>query len=86
MIGSEKELTRRGRLVIFVVLWVVGIPVFIMLYLLLSWVALLILAGAIWASVDYLKKGDFFSAVDRSVTTEGQLLAGFEPRRKRRHR
>lgn len=86
MYGSEKQLTRRARLAIVIALWIVGIPAFIALFLLLSWVSLIILVAAIWATFDYLKKGDFFGAVDRMFTAEAHGVDGLASNRKRRRR
>ena len=86
MYGSEKPPSRRARLAIVVGLWIVGIPVFIALFLLLEWISLIILVGAIWATFDYLKKGDFFGAVDRMFTAEAHGVDGLASNRKRRRR
>lgn len=72
--GSEKPITRRTRVVIVAVLWlIVGIPLLIGLWLGLSWWSLLLVVPAVWATWDYIKRGDQFGAVDRA-TREGKFL------------
>ena len=65
--GSEKPTTRRTRIAIMAAVWlVVGIPLIIGGWLLMSWWTLLPLAVLAWASVDYIRKGgsgiDHYSA------------------------
>ena len=71
--GSEKDITKRGRIVIVVVLWVVGIPLFIGLWLLSWWVALIGIALALWGTRDYVKKGGLFEQVDAAFKAEQNI-------------
>ena len=73
MYGTEKPLSKRGRLIIVVLVWMVGIPLFIGLFLVMSWVAVILFVGAVWATWDYLKKGDFFGPIDRSFRAESRI-------------
>lgn len=67
--GTEKPLTKRGRVFVFSGVWViVGIPVFIALWFWMGWWFLLLLIPAAWATWDYLKTGDFFSQVDHAIS------------------
>ncbi|MDJ0923201.1 MAG: hypothetical protein QNJ77_01460 [Acidimicrobiia bacterium] len=67
--GTEKPISPRTRLILVVVLWiVVGIPVFVALWLWAGWWSLLLLAAAVWATWDYMKTGDMFSQVDHSIS------------------
>jgi hypothetical protein len=86
MYGSEKPLSKRGRLTIVVLLWVVGIPLFIGLFVLMGWVAVILFVAAVWATFDYLNKGDFFGAVDRMFTAESRVVDGLASEDKRRRR
>jgi hypothetical protein len=67
--GSEKPITKRTRKVIVLVLWlIIGLPVFVGLSFVMGWWVLLFLAVAVWATVDYVKRGDMYSAVDHAVS------------------
>lgn len=67
--GTEKPLSKRGRIIAIVVFWlVVGIPVLVLLWMGNIWLALAALPFAIWASWDYLKRGDMFSQIDHAVS------------------
>ena len=67
--GTEKPITKRTRVAIIAVLWViVGIPVVVALWFWTGWWSLLLLALAVWATWDYIKSGDMFSQVDHSIS------------------
>ena len=67
--GTEKPLTKRGRIIATVVFWlVVGIPVLVLFGVWSIWLALVALPFGVWATWDYLRKGDMFSQVDHSVS------------------
>ena len=67
--GTEKPLSKRGRIIAIVVFWlVVGIPVLVLLWMGNIWLALAALPLGIWATLDYLRKGDMFSQVDHSIS------------------
>ena len=67
--GTEKPISPRTRLILVVILWVVvGIPVFAALWMWTGWWSLLLLAAAVWATWDYLKRGDMFSQIDHSIS------------------
>ncbi len=67
--GSEKSLSKRGRIIATVVFWLlVGIPVLAVMWVWSFWLALVVLPFGVWATWDYLKRGDMFSQVDHSVS------------------
>jgi len=67
--GTEKPISKRTRVVIILVLWlIVGVPFFVGMWFLMGWWVLLFLAVAVWATVDYMRRGDMFSSVDHSVS------------------
>lgn len=67
--GSEQPISKRTRVVMVVLSWVViGIPLFVGLWFWFGWWALILLAGAVWATFDYMKRGDMYSQVDHGVS------------------
>ncbi len=67
--GTEKSITKRTRVVIVAVLWViVGIPVFVGLWFWASWWSLLLLSLAAWATWDYVKTGDMYTQIDHGMS------------------
>lgn len=64
---EEKPASRRARVVRLVLAWIIGIPLTIVMWLWFSWVSLIILAGMVWASWDYYRKGDMTGSVDRGL-------------------
>ena len=67
--GTEKPISKRTRVVIILVLWlIVCVPFFVGMWFLMGWWVLLFLAVAVWATVDYMRRGDMFSSVDHSVS------------------
>ena len=64
--GSEKPITGRTRVIIASVLWVVvGVPLFVGLWLAIGWWTLIGVALAVWATVDYVRRGGTGDVVDR---------------------
>ena len=67
--GTEKPLSKRGRITATIVFWLVGgLPILVMLWLVNIWLAVVALAFGLWATWDYLKKGDMFSQVDHGMS------------------
>ena len=67
--GTEKPLSKRGRIIAIVVAWLVaGIPVLVFFWLVNVWLALVALLLGGWATWDYLKRGDMFSQLDHSIS------------------
>jgi len=67
--GTEKPLTRRGRIIVTVIAWlVVGVPVFVGLWFWSGWWFLVPLPFAVWATWDYLEKGDMISQIDHAIS------------------
>ena len=67
--GEEKDISKRARLVIVALLWMVlGIPLFVGLWFWFGWWALVLFAGAVWATLDYIRRGDMFSQVDHAAS------------------
>ena len=67
--GSEKDLTQRGRRAIAVVLWLLlGVPIFVGLWFAVGAWILILVALAAWATWDWVRRGDFYSTVDHSVS------------------
>ena len=67
--GTEKDLTERSRRAIAVILWLVlGIPLFVGLSFTVGWWILLLVAPAVWATWDWVRRGDLYSTVDHSVS------------------
>lgn len=54
---EEKPSTRRTRMVISGFIWVVLGPLFVMLWFLMGWLALIGVAAAVWWTQDYIRKG-----------------------------
>lgn len=67
--GTERPLPKRGRTIATVVFWLlVGIPVQLLLEASSIWLALVALPFGMWATWDYLKKGDMLSQVDHGIS------------------
>ena len=76
--GSEKNISKRGRFILVVVLWAVGIPLFVGLWQLSWWVALIGIAACAWGTWDYLKKGGFFEQVDAGFQTAARVARRYD--------
>ena len=57
MSSTEQPSTKRTSVVTSGVIWVVLIPFFLMLWLLMGWFTLIGVAGAVWWTQDYIRKG-----------------------------
>ena len=67
--GTEKPISKRTRVVIIVLLWlVIGVPFFVGMGFWMGWWVLPFLALAVWATIDYMRRGDMFSSVDHGVS------------------
>ena len=68
--GTEKPpAPRRTRIVIVGVVWVVlGIPLFVGLSFWFGWWVLVGIAAAVWGTIDYVKHGDMYTAVDHAAS------------------
>lgn len=65
--GTEKPLSKRGRVIATVAFWlVVGLPVLAVLWMANVWSVVVALPLGLWATWDYLKRGDMFSQVDHA--------------------
>lgn len=71
--AEERPLTRRQRLLVLALVWVVGVPFSVGLWLVLRWIGVAIVAGAVWASWDYYRRGGMIDSVDR-VGRAGRFL------------
>ena len=74
---EEKPLTKRTRIIIVVVLWIVATPLLVAVWVFFSWWTLALVAAAVWATYDYVKRGDQFGAADSWVTREGTLFHSY---------
>jgi hypothetical protein len=61
---EERPLSLRGRIALAVAIWIPGAAVLWWLVGMLRWWSLLVVALAIWATWDYLRKGGMFESVD----------------------
>lgn len=68
MAYTEQLNTRRARVGIVAVVWILMAPIVYMFVVEWQWWTVLILALAIWGSLDYVRRGDMFSAVDHAVS------------------
>jgi len=67
--GTEKPISERTRVVIIVALWLfVGVPLFVGMWFWMGWWVLLLVAAAVWGTVDYVRRGDFFTSVDHAAS------------------
>ena len=67
--GTERPLTARGRIIAIIVFWlIVGFPVLVLLWMWNIWLAVVALPFGLWATWDYLKRGDMFSQVDHGIS------------------
>ena len=67
--GTEKPLSKPGRVIATVAFWlVVALPVLAILWMANVWSLVVALPFGLWATWDYLKKGDMFSQVDHAVS------------------
>jgi hypothetical protein len=71
--SEEKPLTRRGRIIVVALVWIVGVPFMIVLWYWFGWVSLLIMAAAIWTSYDYIRKGDMARHVTDAASAPGHF-------------
>jgi len=60
---EEKPSTRRTRTVVAGLLWLLLIPFFVGLWLLLGWLLTpLFIGGSVWLTQDYVRRGSFANA------------------------
>jgi uncharacterized membrane protein YdbT with pleckstrin-like domain len=57
-------------------LWIVLGPFMVGFVFWFGWWSLVLVAGAVWATYDYLKRGDVFGPVARAVSRSGAFLPG----------
>lgn len=76
--GSEKDLSKRGRIIVIVILWAVGIPLFIGLWQLSWWVALIGIGASAWGTWDYVKKGGLFEQIDAGFQAEARIARRYD--------
>lgn len=75
MAYRERPTTRRTRIVLSVIMWVlVGVPMMLGFWNWFGWWSLLLLAGGIWLTKDYIKQGDMFGTVDNVVKTQVEVF------------
>lgn len=66
---NEKPLSKRTRIVLVLLSWlIIGIPLFVGLWFWFGWWVLVLFAGAVWATFDYMKRGDMFSSIDHMMS------------------
>jgi hypothetical protein len=59
---EEKPSTRRNRVVIAGLMWLVLILFFVGLGFLLGWLSLLFTVGSVWLTYDYVRRGSIANA------------------------
>jgi hypothetical protein len=79
---QEKPTPFWVRLVVTVVAWIPGAYMLTVLSLQMGWWSLLVWVPALWATWDYLRRGDMFGAVD-SGSRAGYYLPGLWRRTER---
>ena len=62
---NEKPTTMKARIAIIAVWWVIGIPLLVGLWFWLGWWVLVLAAVGVWATIDYLRRGQQLDQVDR---------------------
>lgn len=71
--ATERNLTRRQRIVVAALIWVVVAPLVVGFHY-LSWVFGVILAAvAIWTTWDYIRKGDMAGHIGEGMSKEGLI-------------
>ena len=73
MSSEERPLTKRGRMIVAALVWVVAGPFLVVLWYWFSWIALLFIAAAIWTTYDYIKKGDMAGHVTDAASAPGHF-------------
>lgn len=74
MSSEEEPLTKRGRIIVVALVWVVGVPFMIILWHWFSWVSLLLMVAAVWTSYDYIRKGDMAPHVTDAASEPGHFV------------
>ena len=62
---NEKATTKKMRIGVLAIAWLVGVTLLIGLWFWFGWWVLILAAVGVWASVDYLRRGDQAGHVDR---------------------
>lgn len=62
---NEKPTTMKARFAIVAVWWVIGAPLLVGLWFWLGWWVLILAAVGVWATIDYLRRGQQSDQVDR---------------------
>lgn len=62
---NEKPTTMKARITIIAVWWVIGTPLLVGLWFLFGWWVLVLAAVGVWATIDYLRRGQQLDQVDR---------------------
>jgi hypothetical protein len=63
---GEQPTTTTARIVVLAVVWIFGIALLIGLWFWFGWWVLILAVLGLWASVDYLKRGDQGGVADRA--------------------
>ena len=79
MAYEEKPSKRRVRVVIAGLFWLLLVPFFVGMWSLLGWLTLLFVAGIVWLTQDYIRRGSF---IDPDMTTRAGGWTG-KPRSRR---
>ncbi len=62
---NEKPTTMKARIAIIAVWWLIGTPLLVGLWFLFGWWVLVPAAVGVWATIDYLRRGQQLDQVDR---------------------
>lgn len=67
--------TKRQRVVRLIIFWAFGVPFMIVMWAWFGWFALFVLAGMLYLTWDYYRKGEMLTAIEASQR-EGLFLPG----------
>ena len=71
-------MSKRTRIVRLVIAWIVGVPFVVWMFFWISWFTLPILAGMIWITWDYYRKGEMMTALEATQREAGFLTDGLD--------
>lgn len=64
--SEERDLTRKQRIIVAVLAWIVAVPLVIGFFFLNVWLGLVLAAVVLFTTWDYVRKGDTAGVADRS--------------------
>ena len=78
MAGKDVTFTRRQRILVSAVVWLLVGPLIIGFTMLIWWMGLALFAMAAWTTYDYVRRGDMAGHITEGMSQMGKVAKGGE--------